>query len=547
MAMAGSSAGAIPRPMHMGVGDPPPVGVDVHVRPSTAQLESDAQRAASNRAVRLGLTQGVGSSTVGQRVTGIVTPAAAAGSGPRVATPADVTIPPGTPANPNLTEHVGTSCTGTGTDGKRVQVMYANTADQPSRYGQVRTLVQSYAADVDDTLALSAAKTGGNLRVRWVTDSDCSINVLDVELPSGSLDSISATANALSAAGYNDPNRKYLVFADAAVYCGISEAYQDDSATNNINDTQAYGPLVSRVDSACWNSPQTHSVPAHELMHNLGAVMNTAPDATPGMHCTDASDVMCYVDGAGVVLRQICPQEDERLYDCSGNDYFNTNPAPGSYLATHWNTARSSWLDTVLPAGQTYPPTVTGPTSITPGLPITVTATLPAQAAAGTRLTWPVPEPATCRVLPVSSTATTSTATISCPAELGVSSVTVHAATISPLGGVGAGSLTSTVSTTTKPLTVALAASTTTPRADQPVRLGIAVASGQVSVRAGVSVWARPVGSSGGWTRVRARLDTEFGAVTVTVNPTVATVYQVSVAADPSWTVNSPSVTITPE
>ena len=54
---------------------------------------------------------------------------------------------------------------------------------------------------------------------------------------------------------------------------------------------------------------------------------------------------MCYVDGPGVVVRRVCPdQAHEGLLDCNHDDYFSLNPAAGSYLATHWNTAESSFL-----------------------------------------------------------------------------------------------------------------------------------------------------------------------------------------------------------
>jgi hypothetical protein len=56
---------------------------------------------------------------------------------------------------------------------------------------------------------------------------------------------------------------------------------------------------------------------------------------------------MCYSGAAGtsVYTSSGCTTTllDERL-DCGKNDYFHTSPKSGSYLATHWNTARSSFL-----------------------------------------------------------------------------------------------------------------------------------------------------------------------------------------------------------
>ena len=77
----------------------------------------------------------------------------------------------------------------------------------------------------------------------------------------------------------------------------------------------------------------------------MGAVMCSSPNHTAYGHCTDDYDIMCYNDGPGTVLRIVCGDQaqDNRL-DCNKDDYFNTNPPAGSYLATHWNTANNRFL-----------------------------------------------------------------------------------------------------------------------------------------------------------------------------------------------------------
>src|SRR3712207_6498118 len=87
-----------------------------------------------------------------------------------------------------------------------------------------------------------------------------------------------------------------------------------------------------------------NSVEAHELVHTLGAVMSTAPHGTSPGHCYDESDTMCYADGGGKAMQQVCPPEREYLLDCNSDDYFSTFPAPGSWLDTHWNAADSRFL-----------------------------------------------------------------------------------------------------------------------------------------------------------------------------------------------------------
>jgi hypothetical protein len=177
------------------------------------------------------------------------------------------------------------------------------------------------------------------------------MRVANVVVPASADDSFDGMVAALRAAGYDRTDRKYLVFADATVYCGIGTLAGDDrpGATNASN----HGPSYGRVDRACWGG----STAAHEHMHNLGAVQGSAPRSSGGGHCTDEWDVMCYSDEPlHPTMQVLCPdvQRDATRFDCRHDDYFSTNPPAGSYLDTHWNAADSAFLSHGGPTGSLH-------------------------------------------------------------------------------------------------------------------------------------------------------------------------------------------------
>ncbi|GAA1544155.1 RICIN domain-containing protein [Kribbella lupini] len=229
-------------------------------------------------------------------------------------------------------------CEGDGKAGKRVQVMYARETQQVSRLALFVPSFRAWSHEIDAAYNDSAAQTGASRHVRFVTEADgdgCRISVREVALPKGGLDTWDTMITALQKLGYQDPNRKYLVFADAKKTCGLGTLYGDDrpGLDNANNRNTGY----ARVDASanCWG----FNAAAHELGHTFGAVQSSAPHYNG--HCTDEWDLMCYGSGTTVV----CPEKDsDRLLDCNKDDYFSTNPPAGSYLATHWNVANSDWL-----------------------------------------------------------------------------------------------------------------------------------------------------------------------------------------------------------
>jgi len=231
-------------------------------------------------------------------------------------------------------------CDGDGETGKRVQIIYAYAPDQGSRVDFVTPLAQHAAISADQMLYKSALYLGGNRHLRFVHDEQCQPTVLDVPLSLTGDDHFGSTIHELFNLGFNQLDRKYLVFVESWAVCGVSTVVPDDQPgpANGSNR----GLNFARVDIPCWDAVTV----AHEVMHMLGGVQDSAPNASGGHHCTDESDIMCYSDPPNYPpMRNVCTAYDaDKRFDCNGDDYFNPHPEPGSYLDTHWNTANSQFL-----------------------------------------------------------------------------------------------------------------------------------------------------------------------------------------------------------
>ena len=240
----------------------------------------------------------------------------------------------------NVGEPVTTVCIGDGTSGKRVQVLYVRASDQADRYETSLSMIRTVADNVGFFFDTSAHLTGGNRLLYYVTTPDCELDVQPVEIAPEGDDSLTATVQALSALGYNSTDRKYLIFMEASVYCGIATVVRDTQpGADNISNHRAG---YARIDRNCWNEIAA----THELVHTMGGIQHDAPNASGGWHCTDEKDIMCYSDAPYYPsMRVVCSNVSYgQLLDCNNDDYFNTNPPEDSYLATHWNVANSQFL-----------------------------------------------------------------------------------------------------------------------------------------------------------------------------------------------------------
>ncbi|HEX8762427.1 MAG TPA: hypothetical protein VF733_01585 [Candidatus Saccharimonadales bacterium] len=250
-------------------------------------------------------------------------------------------------------------CYGDGTSGNRIQAIYAVASDKPDRYAQLLPSFRNWAGYVDAMIDKSAQKTGANLHAKWLTDSSCQLDVAKVVMTPTGDDSFGDTINAVAEAGFDQSNRKYLIWTDDDWYCGIGTIVDDDRKDPFINGNNG-GPSYSRVDRPCWGN--SSSAELHELFHNLGAVQNSAPHTTGFFHCKDAYDVMCYKDDPTTKLQYLCPVDHAALLDCNNDDYLHSHPPEGSYLASHWNTFDSGFLYAKIPENMTPP---TNPANLT--------------------------------------------------------------------------------------------------------------------------------------------------------------------------------------
>lgn len=220
-----------------------------------------------------------------------------------------------------------------------VLVMYARAFDDADNYASKAATIRSLVRSANGVLfdAANATGTRADLKVHC---SAGDITVLNVVLPTAKASaSFTTITNDLEAAGYGDSAIKYWVYYDDTGACscgGTANLYLDDRpGPANLN--MGVVPLGGQY--AVDFGYDSVRILLHELMHTMGAVQNSAPHTTGAAHCTDG-DIMCYNDGGPTATPQTTPcgsGATESRVDCGYDDYFHTNPAPGSYLSTHWN------------------------------------------------------------------------------------------------------------------------------------------------------------------------------------------------------------------
>jgi hypothetical protein len=103
---------------------------------------------------------------------------------------------------------------------------------------------------------------------------------------------------------------------------------------------------------------------------------------------------MCYPDGSSgsqPYTSSVCgfiggaiPQ----TYDCGHNDYYNPDPAAGSYLATHWNIYTSAFMGSCTQLGMACGDAIVPNIPVNTALPTVTGATQPGAVLTATAGTW---------------------------------------------------------------------------------------------------------------------------------------------------------------
>ena len=270
-----------------------------------------------------------------------------------------------------------------------IKVIYAYASDQPNRFATYGPVIEAGASAMAGFVGQESGNTKSIQFDLGTANGPACLDIQTIALPhtqayyqaSDEKQTYAAFGNLSrdvhAALGQQpDAARNYLIYADnisSNTYGGLGDAPGDDSvagASEGVGDYNAV--LFGRNGTDFFGSSTSYApgttsqtlmnVSLHELSHNLGAVHYSAPHTTSKGHCTDSWDIMCYPDGGKPMISpppcQGAYSASHQAYDCNKDDYFNPAPAPGSYLATHWNLYNSVFM---CPIKDCAPPDTTPP------------------------------------------------------------------------------------------------------------------------------------------------------------------------------------------
>ena len=293
----------------------------------------------------------------------------------------------------------------------QIKVVYAHASDQTDKFATWRDSLQADVSRIEQYLAL---QTGGRRALRFDMGTECGPQYVDIQVvhltqartyySDNAFDSaddfdhlLDEIAPAIGpAAGPRDVFVLAEGLTDETDEWGIAQVQPDDRV-DAANVSNAGGLMATM-----WTNPGTAPAPSgwqptvmlHEITHNLGGVQQTSPHHTSGWHCVDGQDVMCYPDGspeAASYNPNVCPQAGGAIpqtYDCGHDDYFNPDPAVGSYLDTHWNVYSSVFMGACAKLGTACGDNIVPTVPVNTALPTVVGSSQPGAVLTASAGTW---------------------------------------------------------------------------------------------------------------------------------------------------------------
>ncbi len=217
-----------------------------------------------------------------------------------------------------------------------VHAIYLYPSNAASRFAEFAAMFQADAAQASKLVEGYGSGVRFDMRKGLPTDMNPDGVFLDITAVRsqynakqlGSSRQFTMVRDELIAKGFTDPDKKYVVWLDAASrYCGQGELYQDTTRDPAVNANQkrttaiVYRPYSTTNPDGGFCRGRTL---LHEIGHNLGALQKVAPNAFDGAHCNDDNnDVMCYT-----ASNQF--DSGSSKFDYKNNDYWDlpNDPVP---------------------------------------------------------------------------------------------------------------------------------------------------------------------------------------------------------------------------
>ena len=169
------------------------------------------------------------------------------------------------------------------------------------------------------------AETGGSRHVRFVTTPDCPVEVAEVEVPAGALDTFSATISALRTLGFNRTDRKYMIFGESQ--CLLRNRHVRRRRPGRRGQPQQRRPVVrpqrQRLLDRRRRRARAGAQPRRGQQQRAATPAGRALRRRVRRHVLQGHR-------HGTVTRVVCADraQDQRL-DCNHDDYYHTNPSAG--------------------------------------------------------------------------------------------------------------------------------------------------------------------------------------------------------------------------